>query len=414
MVTTCGYSTPLLWKGALVITAFSSIICPILLAFANKITVHEYTIFARFYTGICTGIISIVVPLYLGEISPTSLRGGITMMTHLFLVFGLLLAQILSVPELLGTQKGFSILMGISGVMPFFAILLLPFFPESPRYLFIQKKDEEKARQVLKILRDRNNVEEEIEELRQEDLLEKAEKNMNPMKLLWTPTLRWQVITTVVLMGGQQLDGINAVHFYAQRIYLSTGMEEGHAHYLRMSSISMGCCSILLGMCLADSKGHRILFLAGFGICCIICVLLTMTLEMQGTIPEVAYISTCLVQVFLFGHSIAPGPLSSVIVLELFLQSSRSSAFVIAGFVQWFTHFLIGLIFLHVETHIGAYSFLIFWPISVAVFVYIFKFLPEMKGRTFVDIRRLMAIQTAKKIAVKGQAGKQELKKHPA
>ncbi|XP_033012006.1 solute carrier family 2, facilitated glucose transporter member 5-like [Lacerta agilis] len=93
--------------------------------------------------------------------------------------------------------------------MPLLQIFLLPLLPESPRYLFIQKEDENSAIKVLKKLRDTDDVGDEIEELQLEDIIEKDEKNMDSLKLMMTPSLKWQVIRIIVLMGGEQLDGLN-------------------------------------------------------------------------------------------------------------------------------------------------------------------------------------------------------------
>ncbi|KAH0617413.1 hypothetical protein JD844_015584 [Phrynosoma platyrhinos] len=307
--------------------------------------------------------------MYLCEISPRNLRGGIVMMPHLFLTFGVLLAQTLALSEILGTPTGWPILMALSGIMPLSQSVLLPFFPESPRYLLIQKRNEEKAKEVLKRLRGRDDVNDEIEELRQEDIAERAEKQMNAIKLLGTPSLRSHVLTIVVLMCGQQLSGTNAIY-------------------------------------LVDSLGRRVLFLIGILACSILLILITMALEIQQTIPMMSYVSAILIDLFLLGHSFGPGPVPPVIVTELFLQSSRASAYMIAGFVQWLITFITGVTFLHVQKQLGDFSFLLFFPVSIATFAYIFKILPETKNRTFVDIKRIMAIQTARKIQVTSLASK--------
>ncbi|XP_061467907.1 solute carrier family 2, facilitated glucose transporter member 5-like [Rhineura floridana] len=368
---------------------------------------YWYFFLTRFYHGICTGMLFIAVPLYLGEISPKSLRGGIIMMVLVFYIIGVLLGQILSLQEVFGTQKGVPVLLNLTWVMPVFQILLLPFFPESPRYLFIQKKDEVRARQALKKLRDRSDVEDEIEELHQEDLVEKAEKNMTPLKLLLkTPKLRWQVITIIVLMGGQQVDGISVAYLYKEKIFMSMMLGENEIHFALIGTTVFYCFSSILGVYFADSKGHRILLVTGFGICCIISVLLNMTLGIETAIPEIVYFTLIFINIFMFGHAIGPGSLPSVLVAELFLQSSRSSAFVIAGVMKWLTNFLVGVIVLYVERNLGAYSFTIFCPVLIAIFIYVFKFIPETKNKTFLDIRRLMGIHNGKKIDIKEQTDK--------
>ncbi|XP_042320407.1 solute carrier family 2, facilitated glucose transporter member 5-like [Sceloporus undulatus] len=393
-------------KNTLLFANVLSLASAFLMSLSNVVYAYEFTMFARMFTGICTGIVSSAVPVYLGEISPRNLRGSIVMMPHFFLTLGVLLAQIFALQEVLGTPKGWPVLMGLSGIMPLSQSVMLPFFPESPRYLMIQKRNEGKAKKVLKMLRERDNVNDEIEELREEDIAEKAEKQMNAIKLLGTRSLRWHVLTIVVLMGGLQLCGTNAAYFYTERTYGSTNVGISNVHYISIASTALLSCSTLLGIFLVDTLGRRVLLLIGFLACSILLILITMSLEIQQIIPEMSYVSAILIDLFLLGQSFGPIPVPPVIVVELFCQSSRASAFMIAGFVQWLISFITGVTFLHVQKQLGDFSFLLFFPVSIATFVYIFKILPETKKRTFVDIKRIMAIQTLRKIQVTGPVHK--------
>ncbi|XP_061467922.1 solute carrier family 2, facilitated glucose transporter member 5-like [Rhineura floridana] len=389
-------------KVALVITNFLTIISAVIMSLSVLITAHVFIFFTRFFVGICMGLISTIVPLYLGEISPKSLRGGMIMMVLVFFVLGVLLGQILCLQNVFGTQKGIPVLLSLFTVMPLIQILLLPFFPESPRYLFIQKKDEDGARKALKKLRDRNDVEDEIKELHQEDLAEKAEKKINPLKLLFkTPKLQQEVITIVVLIIGEKFDGIHAVYSYMEEIFMIVGLGPKETPFALLGITFVFFISTVAAVYFAKSKGYRNLLLIGFGICCIVSALMTMTLEMQTVYPVMAYFTLLLMSTFIFGHSIGPGPIPYLFVVDLFLQSSRSSAFVIAGFLQWFLTLLVGLVFIYVETKLGNYTYLIACPINMAVFIYIFKLVPEIKNKTFVDIRKLIEIQKSKNIHLK-------------
>nr|XP_028594347.1 solute carrier family 2, facilitated glucose transporter member 5-like [Podarcis muralis] len=215
-------------KVALFITNLSAIIFYVVMIISLSMHNHGYIIFSRLCSGISTGICFCVGPLYLGEISPRSLRGGIIMMYQLFYLFGFLVAQILCLQEVLGTGKGFPTLIKLFCVMPFLQLPLLPFLPESPRYLLIQKKDEESSRKALKKLRNRNDVEDEIEELHQEDIVENSEKNMKPLKLLCAKKLRRQVIAIIVVMVGQQFSGISVMLLQVLEISNSVTQGEGN------------------------------------------------------------------------------------------------------------------------------------------------------------------------------------------
>ncbi|CAI5778961.1 solute carrier family 2, facilitated glucose transporter member 5-like [Podarcis lilfordi] len=399
----CG-SFPVAWlmdrfgrKGALMIADILYIICSVLLGLSHLIRTYGYSLFINFCFGLCSGITFCVVSIYLGEISPIHLRGRIMMMHSLFSSFGVLLAQILSLPEIIGTRKGLPILTSISVVMPLLQVFLLPLLPESPRYLFIQKEDENNAIKVLKKLRDTSDVDDEIEELQLEDIIEKDEKNMDSLKLMMTPSLKWHVIRIFVLMGGEQLDGLNAAYYYKERIISPTKSDIAEIHLLLIIGSTVYSCAIALSMYLADSKGHKFLLLVGSGICIVTCIMLTMSLDLMKYIPHMVLVRKVLENIFIFGHGIGSGSISSVIVVELFLQSSRASAFAIAGFVHWLSRFLIEFIFFYIEASMGAYIFLLFWPVSVATFFVIFRIIPETKMKAFVQIRRSMLIPKPRK-----------------
>ncbi|XP_061457900.1 solute carrier family 2, facilitated glucose transporter member 5-like [Rhineura floridana] len=388
-------------KGALLINSFCSMVSSMFMICSTVIHAYLFSMFSRFLVGITMGIFSGVVPLYLAEISPVNLRGAIGMLPHLFLTLGVLLAQILAFQELLGNKEDWPILMSFSGILALFQTIVIPAFPESPRYLLIQKNDEEKAREALKKLRRQDDVEHEIKEICQENLSEKSDKGMNALKLLCYPGLRWQVISIIILMSGQQLSGVNAVYFYTDRIYLSTVIDKDNTRFIAVGSTIAILIFVLIGMYLVDSMGRKRLLLFGFGICTFFCIVLTMTLELQATISWMSYINAVFINVFLLGHASGPSSLPNLITAEMFLQSTRSSAFVVAGCVHWFLNFFTVTTFLHLQQYIGFYSFLICCPICAATFVYIFKMIPETKGKTFVEIRKVVPVYVGKRALAK-------------
>ncbi|NXU68199.1 GTR5 protein, partial [Horornis vulcanius] len=106
---------------------------------------------------------------------------------------------------------GWPVLLGLTGIPSLLQLLTLPFFPESPRYLLIQKGNEEQARRALQRLRGREDVDDEIQEMYQEDQSEKEEGQFSVLSLFTFRGLRWQLISIIVMMAGQQLSGVNGV-----------------------------------------------------------------------------------------------------------------------------------------------------------------------------------------------------------
>ncbi|KAM9256274.1 solute carrier family 2, facilitated glucose transporter member 5-like [Cariama cristata] len=393
-------------KGTLLISNAFSITAAVLMGSAEVAKTFEIIIFSRVIMGIYAGLASNVVPMFLGEVSPRNLRGAIGVVPQLFITVGILVAQILGLNRILGNAKGWPVLLGLTGIPSVIQLLILPFCPESPRYLLIQMGNEKQARQALRKLRGCDDVDDEIEEMRQEDQSEKEEGHFSVCSLCTFRGLRWQLISIIVMMMGQQLSGVNAVFYYADRIFLSAGVDSSNVQYVTVSIGAVNVVMTLLAVFIVESLGRRILLLAGFGLCCVSCAVLTLALNLQTTVSWMSYLSIVCVIVYIIGHAIGASPIPFVMITEMFLQSSRPAAFMVGGSVHWLCNFTVGLVFLYMEAGLGPYSFLIFCAICLATIVYIFFIVPETKNKTFMEINRIMA----KRNKVEIQEDKEELK----
>ncbi|NWI72417.1 GTR5 protein, partial [Dryoscopus gambensis] len=357
-------------KGTLLINNLFSIAAAILMGTSELAKTFEVIILSRVIMGIFAGLASNVVPMFLGEMSPRNLRGAVGVVPQLFITVGILVAQILGLSSILGNAKGWPVLLGLTGIPSLIQLLTLPFFPESPRYLLIQKGNEEQARRALQRLRGWEDVDDELEEMYQEDRSEKEEGQFSVLSLCTFRGLRWQLISIIVMMMGQQLSGVNGP--------------------------LVSPLSFLFQIFIVESLGRRMLLLAGFVLCSASCAVLTLALNLQSTVSWMSYLSIACVIVYIIGHAMAPnkclaGPIPAVMITEMFLQSSRPVAFMVGGSVHWLSNFTVGLVFLYMEAGLGPYSFLIFCAICVATMLYIFLIVPETKNKTFMEINRIMA-----------------------
>ncbi|NXT20445.1 GTR5 protein, partial [Syrrhaptes paradoxus] len=400
MVNNCGR------KGTLLINNILSITGAILMSTSELAKTFEVIILARVLMGIYAGLASNVVPMFLGEMAPKNLRGAIGVVPQLFITIGILVAQLLGLSFILGNDSGWPVLLGLTGIPSLIQLAVLPCFPESPRYLLIQKGKEEEARKALRRLRGWDDVNDEIEEMRREDESEKKEGQFSVLSLCTFKGLRWQLISIIVMMMGQQLSGINAVFYYADRIFQSAGVQENSVQFITVSIGAINVVMTLVAVFIVESLGRRILLLAGFGLCCVSCAVLTLALNLQTTVPSMSYVSIICVIVYIIGHAIGASPIPSVMITEMFLQSSRPAAFMVGGSVHWLCNFTVGLVFLYMEAGLGPYSFLIFCAICLATMVYIFFIVPETKNKTFMEINKIMA----KRNKVEIQEEKEELK----
>ncbi|XP_054905746.1 solute carrier family 2, facilitated glucose transporter member 1a [Poeciliopsis prolifica] len=378
-------------KGTLLFNNVFSIVPAIMMGLSETAGSYELIILARIIVGICAGLSSNVVPMYLGELAPKNLRGAIGIIPQLFITIGILVAQVFGIRSLLGNNTGWTLMLGLTAIPAVIQLIFLPFFPESPRYLLIQKKDEENSKKVLQLLRGWDDVDDEIGEMLLEEQSEQLEGRLSVVSLLSQKNLRWQLYTIIVLNMGQQLSGVNAIYYYADSIYGSTGVNEQDVQYITVGTGAVNVFMTIAAVFIVESSGRRLLLLTGFGVCCGACVLLTVALNFQESVSWMPYISIICVIVYVMGHAIGPSPIPNVVTTEMFMQSARPAAFMLGGSIHWISNFTVGLIFPFMEKGMGPFSFLLFSVICFLTLIYLLIVMPETKNKTFLEVSQMFA-----------------------
>ena len=138
------------------------------LALAKYISSPELLIIGRLIIGVECGLYTGLCPMYLSEVSPKRIRGMLGSLSGLSAYTGLMLAEIISTPALLGTGELWPLLMVFAAIPSVTQFFLLQFCFESPRFLLMNRNDEEGARVALVALRQRSDVDDEINEMKQE------------------------------------------------------------------------------------------------------------------------------------------------------------------------------------------------------------------------------------------------------
>ncbi|XP_043978347.1 solute carrier family 2, facilitated glucose transporter member 1a [Gambusia affinis] len=376
-------------KGTLLFNNIFSIVPAIMMGCSEMAKSYELIIVARIIVGICAGLSSNVVPMYLGEITPRNLRGAIGIIPQVFITFGILAAQVFGIRSCLGNKTGWTLLLGLTAVPAVFQLIFLPFFPESPRYLIFQKDDEKAGIKALQFLRGRRDVEAEVEDLVVEVIVEQLQCRMSVLSLLAQSFLRWQIVIIVVLNLGQQLSGVNAIYYYADSIYRSAGVNEEDVQYVTVGTGAVNVFMTIAAVCIVEFSGRRLLLLLGFGICCGSCVVLTVALIFQESVPWLSYISIICVILYVMGHAIGPSPVPNVLTTEIFMHSARPAAFMLGGSIHWISNFIVGIIFPYMERDLGPFSFLLFAGVCFVTLIFIFIAVFETKQKSFLEIARL-------------------------
>ncbi|XP_031443234.1 solute carrier family 2, facilitated glucose transporter member 9-like [Clupea harengus] len=149
--------------------------------------------------------------MYLGEISPRQIRGSIGQFNSIFICLGVFTGQVLGLPQIFGEESRWNFLFAFLAVPAVVQLCVLPFLPESPRFLLMERRDEARAEKAFQAFLGKQDVSREIEEVHAESRAQTTVVAVSPLDLFRDRSVRWQVITVAVTMACYQLCGLNAV-----------------------------------------------------------------------------------------------------------------------------------------------------------------------------------------------------------
>ncbi|KAM4763804.1 solute carrier family 2, facilitated glucose transporter member 11-like isoform 1-T1 [Cyanocitta cristata] len=290
--------------------------------------------------------------------------------------------------ELLGGEKHLPLLLSSSCVPAFAQLLFLPWFPESPRYLLIDRGDELSCAKALKRFHGSSEYRREMEDIQQECFALDGEKPKKPWQLFTDRGVRWQLITVIVMTMGQQLSGINAIYFYATYVFEQAGILAEKIPYVTLGTGICECLTALSCGLLIDHVGRRCLIIGGYVLMTLWCTVLTFSLTYQELYSWVPYMSMTCVFAFILSFGLGPGGITNTLTAELFVQSSRPAAQMIAGTVSWISFFTIGMLFPFIVNGLQQYCFVVFLLECFFVAAFIFLIIPETKNKSFLEIKK--------------------------
>ncbi|CAK6966178.1 solute carrier family 2%2C facilitated glucose transporter member 1-like isoform X2 [Scomber scombrus] len=354
----------------------------------------EMVIVGRFVIGVFCGLCTGLTPMYVGEISPTALRGAFGTLHQLGVVIGILVAQIFGLEFLLGSDTLWPLLLALTALPAVAQSIMLLFCPESPRYLLINLNQEEDAQKALVCLRGREDVSEDIQEMKEEAMKMALEKKVTILELFRSPNYRQPIIIAIILQLSQQLSGINAVFYYSTGIFETAGVKE--PIYATIGAGVVNTVFTVVSLFLVERAGRRTLHLIGLAGMAVSALLMTISLSLVGSNTLLSYLAIVAVFGFVASFEMGPGPIPWFIVAELFSQGPRPAAMAISGLSNWTANFLVGITFPKLAEVCGPYVFIIFMNFLIVFFIFTFLRVPETKGRTFDDIAQGFAASAGK------------------
>ncbi|XP_070612800.1 solute carrier family 2, facilitated glucose transporter member 3-like [Erythrolamprus reginae] len=373
-------------RNSMLLVNVLAIVGGVLMGLSKVASAVEMLIIGRFVIGVFCGLCTGLVPMYISEVSPTDLRGAFGTLNQLGIVVGILVAQIFGLDVILGTETLWPVLLGFTILPALLQLVILPFCPESPRFLLINKMEEEAAVQVLQRLRGVPDVSSDIQEMKEESAKMSQEKKVTIPELFRSPSYRQAILIAIALQLSQQLSGINAVFYYSTGIFEDAGVKQ--PVYATVGAGVVNTVFTVVSLFLVERAGRRTLHLVGLGGMAVCATLMTVALALKNLVPAMSYVSIFGTFAFVALFEIGPGPIPWFIVSELFSQGPRPAAVAVAGFCNWASNFLVGMLFPYAEKAFGPYVFLIFVTFLLLFFFFTFFKVPETKGRTFEDISR--------------------------
>uniref|UniRef100_A0A8C2X7G4 Solute carrier family 2, facilitated glucose transporter member 5 n=2 Tax=Cyclopterus lumpus TaxID=8103 RepID=A0A8C2X7G4_CYCLU len=364
---------------------------------------YEMIIVARVLYGYSTGLGASSHVIYLAEISPRKIRGSVTLTSATFLSLGKLCGQFFGLSEILGREELWNVVLCVPAFFSVVQVIALPFLPEAPRYLFIEKGHDKACKKALQSLWGQGDYKQEMEEMLEEQAAIEKAPQRSTLQILKDRSVRWQLLTMSIVYCCNQLSGIPAINIFSFDIFLKAGIPTDKIRYVTLGlGVSQILTSIFCGL-LIEQIGRRPLFWGGYGLMSASLVLVSVTLNLKDSSYWVPYISASLIFLFVIFFCGGPGGATNTLHSEIFIQSDRLAAFVLMGVQRWSLFAVLGLLFPFLIDALDAYCFVLFTCVCLLACLYTFFLLPETKGKTIMEIS-----QEFKAITVCGKSFSEE------
>src|SRR5579863_162042 len=371
-----GRKATLLWIGVLYfLGAVGSALAP-------NVTVF---IISRVIGGLGIGISTVVAPMYISEIAPPKNRGRLAGMFQFNIVFGILIAFV-SNALLAGIgDNAWRWMLGVAAVPSLLYTLFCFGLPESPRWLISRKGDRGAALQVLQRARPDTPPAEIVAEA---DAIATASAQ-EPSRHFWTGRLRKPILLAILIAFFNQLSGINAILYFAPRVFELTGLA---AKAALLQSIGIGLTNLIftfVGLWLIDRLGRRtLLYIGSFGYITSLGLVAWAFFTRHFTI-----VPACIFG-FIAAHAIGQGAVIWVFISEIFPNRHRAEGQTLGSSTHWIFAALLTTFFPKmVAAFPPGYVFSFFTGMMVLQLIWVKTMVPETKGVPLEQIQKQLGIE---------------------
>lgn len=362
----------------------------------------DYLVIARIVGGIGIGVVSIVSPLYISEISVAEYRGRLVSLYQLAVTVGFLGAYLVNYALLHYSTHGAELIensvllkifhtevwrsmLGMAFVPALLFFVIIFFIPESPRWLIL-KSCEPKAKSILQhIYGSAESAEYEMNETKR---VIGGENKANWRILLKPGIMKAVLIGVAIAMLGQFM-GVNAVLYYGPSIFESSGLSGSDSLFYQVIVGLVNMLTTILAVFIIDKIGRKKLVYYGVSGMIVSLVLIAFYF-MKGTdlgIPNIFLLIFFLAYIFFCAISICA--VIWVLLSEMYPIKARGLAMSIAGFSLWIGTYLIGqLTPVLLEGIKPAGTFIVFALMCIPYILIVWKLVPETTGKSLEEIEQ--------------------------
>jgi sugar porter (SP) family MFS transporter len=359
-------------------------------AIGSAVTSDWFTfMFFRFIGGLGVGASSVAAPMYISEIAPAHSRGRLVALFQFNVVFGILVSY-LSNYLLAGTSENdWRWMLGVEAFPALAFLIALFFVPESPRWLLIKKGRTDEAKSILQAANPAGTDVNALIATILEATTRTAGETEKPS--FFSRQYRTPIMLAVLFAVFNQVSGINAIIYYAPRIFEMAGLGKSSA---LLSSAGIGLINLLftmLGMSLIDRFGRRTLMLIGS-------VGLIITLGLVAKAFYFEEFGNFSVPIYLFVYiaffALSQGAVIWVFISEIFPNDVRASGQALGSFTHWFMAAVIAFTFPYFSESLGGgNTFLFFCLMMVLQLLFVWRIMPETKGTSLEQIGKQVMVQ---------------------
>ena len=333
----------------------------------------------RFLGGLGVGASSVAAPMYISEISPAKSRGRLVGMFQFNVVFGILIAYLSNFLLADIGAEPWRWMLGVQAIPSLIFLITVLNIPESPRWLLLKQGKTAEAREVLNLI-DPDTADQTLAAIQQ------SNHHMAASARLFTATYKTPITLAVLFAVFNQVSGINAIIYYAPRIFEMTGLGKDSALLSSAGLGLMNLIAMIISMNLIDRYGRRTLMKIGS-----VGVIVALALVARAFYTE--DFSGMTVPLLLFAYiaffSFSQGAVIWVFISEIFPNEVRASGQALGSFTHWLMAAIITFTFPYLSEHFGGgNTFLFFTIMMVLQLLFVLRMMPETKGTSLEQLER--------------------------